>query len=177
MSTSEYELSNLDSNESNDSNDDLNNNYLNNSINDYSNDFSNINDNQTSYIQNICNQNSYKKTKDSIKVDKEVKKDKREINYNATLAAVHERQERLAQMKARIEQKNKNENNRLKLIGGLELLYNIIKKQNVKLADKIQTEFNTSLPFNINLQSTIIKPPYLTPKIVSHRMEKLLNET
>ncbi len=170
MSDSEYNLSNQDSN---DSNNDFNN-YLNNDFNNLQNDF--LNDYSIdSYNQNNYNQN--KKTNDSSKIDSEVKKDKREVNYNATLAAVHERQERLEKMKARIEQKNRNENNRLRLIGGLELLYNIIKKQNIKLVDKIQTEFTTSLPFNINLQSTMIKPPYLTPKIVSHRMEKLLNET
>ncbi len=161
MSDLEYDLSNQDSNDSN--------NDLCNTLNNYNdhNDYSNSND--------YSNPNEF--NKDSKTKEDESKKIKREINYNATLAAIHERQERLEKIKARIEQKNKNENNRLKLIGGLEMLYNIMKKQNIKFVDKIQSEFNTNLPFNSNLQSTIIKPPYLTPKIVSHHMEKLLNET
>ncbi len=186
MSISDCELSNIDSNDSTDYNDGLNNG-LNDGLN-FNNDNSyNDNSYNDSYINHNMNkqnnQNQYndsnnnKKTKTSNKNELDVKNNKREVNYNATLAAVHERQERLAKMKARIDQKNKNEDTRLRLIGGLELLYNIIKKQNIKLVNKIQNEFTTSLPFNINLQSTVIKPPYLTPKIVSHRMEKLLNET
>ena len=200
MSYSDNSLSNIDSNDSYDEYNNLSN--INHSVNDYINDYINQNDSHSHSTQNTENKHQ-KSKKTTIKSNRlhneinqlnqlnqlnefnefnefnelnEIKKNKREINYNATLAAVYERQERLKKIKAKIELNSKNENNRLKLIGGLELLYNIVKKQNIKLVDKLQKEFTTSLPFNINLQTTIIKPPYLTPKIVSHRMEKLLNE-
>ena len=197
MSYSDNSLSNIDSNDSYDEYNNLSN--INHSVNDYINDYINQNDSHSHSTQNTENKHQ-KSKKTTIKSNRlhneinqlnqlnqlnefnefnelnEIKKNKREINYNATLAAVYERQERLKKIKAKIELNIKNENNRLKLIGGLELLYNIVKKQNIKLVDKLQKEFTTSLPFNINLQTTIIKPPYLTPKIVSHRMEKLLNE-
>jgi hypothetical protein len=104
---------------------------------------------------------------------KESKEEKREINKKATLAAVLERQKRLEKIK---EKTKKNEMS-LQMMNGIELLFNIMKIQNIKVLEDVKHEFKSNLPFNIDMEAEFIKPPYLTPKIVSHKLERLLNQT
>ena len=42
---------------------------------------------------------------------------------------------------------------------------------------ELNETFKNVLPFNCNLQKEFVKPPYLTPKIVSHKLTKILNQT
>jgi hypothetical protein len=97
---------------------------------------------------------------------------KREINKKATLAAVLERQKRLEKIKEKTQKKEKS----LQMMNGIELLFNVIKTQNIKILEDVRHEFKSSLPFNIDMETEFIKPPYLTPKIVSHKLERLLNQ-
>jgi hypothetical protein len=99
---------------------------------------------------------------------------KREINPKATLMAIKERQERLSQIKEK-KMKDKDIEENAKLFTGLKLLYNIMKRQNKYLLNDVNTVFKEQLPFNCDLQSEFIKPPYLVPKIVSHKVERHLN--
>jgi hypothetical protein len=95
---------------------------------------------------------------------------KKEINEKATMVGIRERQERLSQIK----EKRKNlQNNKLSL--GIQLLYNTLKEQNIKLLANLKEAFETNLPYNCDLTIDYIKPPYITPKIVSHKNERYLN--
>jgi hypothetical protein len=98
---------------------------------------------------------------------------KKEINQKATLAAVLERQKRLEKIKEKSKKKTKS----LVMSSGIELLFNVMKLQNIKVLEDVRHEFKSSLPFNIDMEAEFIKPPYLTPKIVSHKLERLLNQT
>ncbi len=98
---------------------------------------------------------------------------KREINKKATLAAILERQKRLEKIKEKSKQKQKSH----VLMNGIELLFNVIKLQNTKVLEDVKNEFKSCLPFNIDMEAEFIKPPYLTPKIVSHKLERFLNQT
>ncbi len=104
---------------------------------------------------------------------KESNHEKREINKKATLAAVLERQKRLEKIKEKTKKKEKS----LQMMNGVELLFNIMKIQNIKVLEDVKHEFKSNLPFNIDMETEFIKPPYLTPKIVSHKLERLLNQT
>jgi hypothetical protein len=104
---------------------------------------------------------------------KESNEEKREINKKATLAAVLERQKRLEKIK----EKTKKKEISLQMMNGIELLFNIMKIQNIKILEDVKHEFKSNLPFNIDMEAEFIKPPYLTPKIVSHKLERLLNQT
>ncbi len=97
------------------------------------------------------------------------------INVKATLFAIRERQEKLEKIKEKNKQLIANINNNLLI--GTPLIYNIMKKQNQKLLDDVEKVFKTKLPFNSDLKKEFIKPPYLTPKIVSHKLTKILNQT
>jgi hypothetical protein len=99
----------------------------------------------------------------------------KEINIKATLIGVRERQERLD--KIREQKKLENENMHNSITIGVPLLYNIMKKQNTKLLDEITEAFKTKLSFNTDLKKEFVKPPYLTPKITSHKLTKILNQT
>jgi hypothetical protein len=99
----------------------------------------------------------------------------KEINIKATLVGVRERQERLNKIREQKKIENENVNNNITI--GVPLLYNIMKKQNAKLLEDINEAFKTKLSFNTNLKTEFIKPPYLTPKIVSHKLTKILNQT
>ncbi len=101
-------------------------------------------------------------------------KDKK-INIKATLIGIRERQEKIEKIKKEKELKSQNEKN--KILFGVELLYNIMKKQNYEVLGELNETFKSNLPFNTNLQSEFVKPPYLTPKIVSHKLTKILNQT
>jgi hypothetical protein len=103
------------------------------------------------------------------------KRDKKQINIKATLIGVRERMEKLEKLKALKEQKLQIEND--KPLTEIELIYNITKKQNQKLLDELDREFKYKLSFNTDLQKEFIKPPYLTPQIVAHKMTKILNQT
>jgi hypothetical protein len=102
----------------------------------------------------------------------ERKSQKHEINMKATLSAIKERQERLSQIKEKKDLKKKQEE---KMSTGVQLLYDVMKKQNRKLLSEIGSVFKTNLPFNCDLEKDYIKPPYLVPKIVSHKFERHLN--
>ena len=97
---------------------------------------------------------------------------KREINQKATLMAIKERQERLSQIK---EKKMKELQENSKLSSGIQLLYDSMKLQNKKLLIDVGVVFKDNLPFNCDLQKDFIKPPYLVPKIVNHKLERHLN--
>jgi hypothetical protein len=97
------------------------------------------------------------------------------INVKATLSAIRERQEKLEKIKEKNKQFTANINNNLLI--GTPLIYNIMKKQNQKLLDDVEKVFQSKLPFNSDLKKEFIKPPYLTPKIVSHKLTKILNQT
>ena len=101
-------------------------------------------------------------------------KDKK-INIKATLIGIRERHEKIEKIKKEKELKYQNEKN--KIVFGVELLYNIMKKQNYEVLGELNEEFKSSLPFNTDLQNEFVKPPYLTPKIVSHKLTKILNQT
>jgi hypothetical protein len=100
------------------------------------------------------------------------KSPKHEINMKATLSAIKERQERLSQIKEKKDSKMKQDS---KMSIGIQLLYDVMKKQNGKLLNEIGIVFKTNLPFNCDLEKEYIKPPYLVPKIVSHKFERHLN--
>jgi hypothetical protein len=96
---------------------------------------------------------------------------KREFNEKGTLTAMIERQKRLSQIKERMEKKqNKNQ-----ISSGLTILYSTLKNQNQLLLDDLKETFNTNLPYNCDLKPEYIKPPYLTPKIISHKIERVMN--
>jgi hypothetical protein len=97
------------------------------------------------------------------------------INVKATLFAIRERQEKLEKIKEKNKQFTANINNNLLIV--TPLIYNIMKKQNQKLLDDVEKVFQSKLPFNSDLKKEFIKPPYLTPKIVSHKLTKILNQT
>ncbi len=96
------------------------------------------------------------------------------INVKATLFAIRERQEKLEKIKEKNKQFTANINNNLLI--GTPLIYNIMKKQNQKLLDDVEKVFQSKLPFNSDLKKEFIKPPYLTPQIVAHKMSKILNQ-
>jgi hypothetical protein len=98
---------------------------------------------------------------------------KREINKKATLEAILERQKRLEKINEKKQKKEKS----LQMKNGIELLFNIMKTQNIKILEDVRHEFKSCLPFNIDMETEFIKPPYLTPKIVAHKLERLLNQT
>jgi hypothetical protein len=100
---------------------------------------------------------------------------KKEINIKATLIGIRERQERIQKIKANKEKQLQEENN--KNAFGVELLYNVMKKQNQKVLEDLNEIYKTKLPSNTDLQTEFIKPPYLTPQIVSHKQTKILNQT
>jgi hypothetical protein len=103
------------------------------------------------------------------------KKKEREINLKATLIGVRERLERLEKIRALKEEELQKKND--KPVIGVELIYNITKKQNEKLLVDLESEFKSKLSFNTDLQKEFIKPPYLTPEIINHKMTKLFNQT
>ena len=81
------------------------------------------------------------------------------------------RQERLHQIKE--QNKKKQDNN--KISTGIQLLYGTLKNQNKLLLNDLKETFDAHLPYNCDLQNDFIKPPYLTPKIISHRIERTMN--
>lgn len=95
----------------------------------------------------------------------------KEFNEKGTLTAIIERQKRLSQIKERMEKKQNNN----KISTGLEIIYHTLKKQNQLLLDDIKDTFNVHLPYNCDLKPDYIKPPYLTPKIISHKIERVMN--
>lgn len=99
----------------------------------------------------------------------------KKVNIKSTLIGIRERQEKLDKIKKEKELKCHNEQN--KILFGVELLYNIMKKQNHELLGELNETFKKSLSFDTDLQSEFVKPPYLTPKIVSHKLTKILNQT
>ena len=103
------------------------------------------------------------------------RREKKPINIKATLIGVRERIEKIEKLKAIKEQKLQTEND--KLFIDIELVYNITKKQNQKLLIDLDRDFKSKLPFNTDLEKEFIKPPYLTPQIVAHKMTKILNQT
>jgi hypothetical protein len=103
------------------------------------------------------------------------RKEKKPINIKATLIGVRERREKIEKLKALKEQKLQTEND--KPLIDIELVYNITKKQNQKLLVDLDRDFKSKLPFNTDLEKEFIKPPYLTPQIVAHKMTKILNQT
>ncbi len=100
---------------------------------------------------------------------------KKEVNIKATLVGIKERCDRIERIKAIKEEKLKSENE--KPLIGIQLIYNIMKKQNQKLLVDLDKEFKSKLSFTTDLQKEFIKPPYLTPQIVAHKMTKILNQT
>jgi hypothetical protein len=96
---------------------------------------------------------------------------KREFNEKGTLTAMIKRQQRLSQIKERMEKKQNNN----KISSGLIILYSTLKNQNQLLLDDIKDTFNDNLPYNCDLKPEYIKPPYLTPKIISHKIERVMN--
>ena len=103
------------------------------------------------------------------------KKREKEINFKATLIGVRERLERLEKIKALREEELQKKNDTPVI--GIELIYNITKKQNEKLLENLDKEFKSKLSFNTDLHKEFIKPPYLTPEIINHKMTKIFNQT
>jgi len=99
----------------------------------------------------------------------------KEINIKATLIGIRERQEKIQKIKANRQKEVEIENDSPLI--GIELIYNIMKKQNQKLLVGLDKSFKSKLSFNTDLQAEFIKPPYLIPQIVSHKMTKILNQT
>ena len=141
-----------------------------------------------SYDDNIYNPKNYNKkpeSKEPEKIEKQEfnepisnkmemksEKPKKPVNQKATLDGIIERQKKVSQIKE-IHKKKINE----KLSGGMYLLYNTLKLQNTKLLKEVQEQFEENLPFECNLENDFIKPSYIVPKIVSHRLERHLNKT
>lgn len=113
----------------------------------------------------------FKSASDDEKTEIKPEKPKKPVNQKATLDGIIERQQKIKQLK----EKHKKKANE-KLSGGIYLLYNIMKKQNTKLLKEVQEEFEENLPFECNLENDFIKPSYIVPKIVSHRLERHLNK-
>lgn len=138
-----------------------------------------------SYDDNSYNPTNYNKKKEikepefespneaEIKTQTELKqeKPKKLVNKKATLDGIIERQQKIKQLK----EKHKKKANE-KLSGGMYLLYNIMKQQNTKLLKEVQEQFEDNLPFECDLESDFMKPSYIVPKIVSHRLERHLNK-
>jgi uncharacterized protein (DUF927 family) len=100
---------------------------------------------------------------------------KKEINYMATLEGIYKRQERLLKIKEKKNKKNK-EKQTEELNDGLGLLFNILKEQNKNFLSSLQKTFKENLSYSSDLPKEFVKPPYLTPKIVSHKKERYLNQ-
>ena len=113
----------------------------------------------------------FKSASDDEKTEIKPEKPKKPVNQKATLDGIIERQQKIKQLK----EKHKKKVNE-KLSGGMYLLYNIMKQQNTKLLKEVQDEFEENLPFECNLENDFIKPSYIVPKIVSHRLERHLNK-
>jgi hypothetical protein len=109
--------------------------------------------------------------KQTVKQEIKQEKPKKPVNHKATLDGIIERQKKVSQIKE-IHKKKINE----KLSGGMYLLYNTFKLQNTKLLKEVQEQFEENLPFECDLESDFIKPSYIVPKIVSHRLERHLNK-
>ena len=138
-----------------------------------------------SYDDNSYNPTNYNKKKEikepefespnetEMKTQNELKpeKPKKKVNQKATLDGIIERQQKIKQLK----EKHKKKVNE-KLSGGIYLLYNIMKQQNTKLLKEVQEQFEDNLPFECDLESDFMKPSYIVPKIVSHRLERHLNK-
>ncbi len=101
--------------------------------------------------------------------------EKNESNIKITLVKAREKCERIEKIKALKEKKIQSENE--KIFIGIELIYNIMKRQNIKLLNELGEEFKSQLSSNTDLEKEFIKPPYLTPQIVAHKMTKILNQT
>ena len=97
----------------------------------------------------------------SIKIEKNTPLLVSEINKDNLIKQIKEKQKKKA-----------NE----KLSGGMYLLYNTLKLQNTKLLKDVQEQFEENLPFECDLESDFIKPSYIVPKIISHKLERHLNK-
>jgi hypothetical protein len=95
----------------------------------------------------------------------------KEFNEKGTLSAMIERQKRISQIKERMEKKQNNNT----ISSGLKILYSTLKNQNQLLLDDIVETFSVNLPYNCDLKPNYIKPPYLAPKIISHKIERVMN--
>ncbi len=95
----------------------------------------------------------------------------KKINENRTLSAMIDKQKRLSHIKERYQKKQMNSS----ASTGIQLLYGTLKNQNQLLLNDITEAFQIDVPSNSNLTSEFIKPPYLIPKIVSHRIERTMN--
>lgn len=140
-----------------------------------------------SYDDNIYNPKNYNKKPESKEPEKTEKqefkepiynktetkqeKPKKSVNQKATLDGIIERQQKITQIKEK-QKKKANE----KLSGGMYLLYNTLKLQNTKLLKEVQEQFEENLPFECDLENNFIKPSYIVPKIISHRLERHLNK-
>ena len=113
----------------------------------------------------------FKSASDDEKTEIKPEKPKKQVNQKATLDGIIERQQKIKQLK----EKHKKKVNE-KLSGGMYLLYNIMKQQNTKLLKEVQEQFEDNLPFECDLEIDFIKPSYIVPKIVSHRLERHLNK-
>jgi hypothetical protein len=105
------------------------------------------------------------------KTEMKSEKSKKPVNQKATLDGIIERQQKIKQIKEK-QKKKANE----KLSGGMYLLYNTLKLQNTKLLKDVQEQFEENLPFECDLESDFIKPSYIVPKIISHKLERHLNK-
>jgi hypothetical protein len=112
----------------------------------------------------IDNESKPKKSKNSFEF-------KKEFNEKGTLSAMIERQQRLSKIKERKHKINENQT----VFTGIQLLYYTLKNQNNLLLDDLQEVFSSNLPYNCDLKPNFIKPPYLTPKIISHKIERTMN--
>jgi hypothetical protein len=97
----------------------------------------------------------------------------KEINYSLTLEGMTERHNKFENNKKKrlLETTAKNP----ELIYGIELLYQILEKENIKMLTKLQREFQTYIQPNADLVK-LLKPPYLVPEIVNNGVERALND-
>ena len=122
--------------------------------------------------ENQENQEKHEKNEPiNNKTEMKSEKPKKPVNPKATLDGIIERQQKIKQIKEK-QKKKANE----KLSGGMYLLYNTFKLQNTKLLKEVQEQFEENLPFECDLESDFIKPSYIVPKIISHKLERHLNK-
>jgi hypothetical protein len=97
----------------------------------------------------------------------------KDINYYQTLEGMTERYNRFENNK--IKRLLKEKSKKPEIIYGIELLYNILEQENIKVLKKLQRDFKDHIEPHTDL-TTLLKPPYLVPEIVNHESEKTLND-
>ena len=102
-------------------------------------------------------------------------KSKKELNYRMTIEGMQEHYDKLTKLKEKKKKRAKEKEDNPEMLFGIELLYRILEKENLKMLAKLQREFREHIDPGVNVRK-LLKPPYLVPEIVSHKIEKALND-